>query len=97
MATVFLFTSIIELTVPRTASLSSPLLEKGSEGSPCKTSFEEKLLGCLNQSSGSDHRQETQTKNGDAYAGYANLIANVGPKPSTDMSGRSFPSLIPLR
>ena len=97
MATVFLFTSIIELTVPRALSLSSRLPEKGSERSSCRTSFEEKLLGRLSHSSGSDRRQETKTENGDAYAGYADLIANIGPKPRIDMSGRSFPSLIPPR
>ena len=92
-----MFTRIIELTVPRAASLSSRLPEKGSEGSPYRTSFEEKLLGRLSQSSGSDHRRETKTKNGDAYAGYADLIANVEPEPRTDVSSRSFPSLIPPR
>ena len=92
-----MFTSIIEFTVPRTASFSSRLLEKGPEGSSYRISFKEKLSGCLNQSSGSDHRQETQTKNGDAYAGYADLIAKIGPEPRMDMSGRSFPSLIPPR
>ena len=96
-ATVFLFTSIIKLTVPRAASLSSRLPEKGSEGSPCRTSFEGKLLGRLSQLSGSDHRRETKTKNGNAYVGYADLIANFRPEPRTDMSGRSFPSLTPLR
>ena len=81
-ATVFLFTSIIELTVPHAACLSSCLPEKGSERSPCRISFKEKLLGHLNQSSGLDCRRETKTKNSDAYAGYAALIANIGPKPA---------------
>ena len=44
---VFLFTSIIEFTVPRTTSFSSHLLEKGSEGSPCRIFFEERLSGCI--------------------------------------------------
>ena len=46
-ATVFLFTSIIELTVPRTPSFCIRLLEKGSEGSACRISFKEKLSGRL--------------------------------------------------
>ena len=92
-----MFTSIIEFTVTHTTSFSSRLLEKGSEGSSCRISFEEKLSGRLNQSNGSDRRRETETKNGDAYAGYTDLVANVGPKPCTDMSGKSFPSLIPPR
>ena len=45
VATVFLFTSIIEFTVPRTTSFCSRLLKKGSEGSSYIISFEEKLLG----------------------------------------------------
>ena len=92
-----MFTSIIEFIVPRTASLSSRLLEKGSEGSSCRTSFEEKLSGQLNQLSGSNHRRETQTKTGDAYAGDVDFIANVGPEPGMDMSDRSFPLLTPPR
>ena len=88
-----MFTSIIELTVPHTASLGSHLPEKGLEGSPYRTSDEEKLSGRLNQSSGSDRRRGTKTKNSDAYAGYADPIANIGPRPHMDMSGRSFPSL----
>ena len=92
-----MFTSIIKFIVLRTASLSSRLPEKGSEGSPYRTSFEEELLGRLNQSGGSDRRRETKTKNGDAYAGYADLAVNIRPEPHMDMSGRSFPSLIPPR
>ena len=94
---VFLFTSIIELIVPRSASLSSRLPKKGSKGSPYRTSFKEKLLGCLSRSSGSDRHREAKMKNGDAYAGYFNLVANVGPETCMNMSGRSFPSLIPPR
>ena len=37
------------------------------------------------------------TKNYDARAGYAGPIASVGPKPLTDMSGKSLPSLMPPR
>ena len=80
-ATVFLFTSIIEFTVPRTPSFSIRLLEKGSEGSSCRISFKEKLSGCLNQSNGSDRRQEKETKNCDARAGYTGPIANVELEP----------------
>ena len=46
-ATVFLFTSIIEFTVPRTPIFSIRLLKKGSEGSSYRISFKEKLLGHL--------------------------------------------------
>ena len=90
-----MFTSIIEFTVPLTTSFSSRLPEKGLEGSSCRISFEEKLSGRLNQSNGSDRRRETETKNGDAYAGYTDLDANVGSEPRTDIFGKSFPSLTP--
>jgi len=46
-AMVFLFTSIIEFTVPRAPSFCICLLEKGSEGSAYRISFKEKLLGRL--------------------------------------------------
>ena len=92
----FLFTSIIEFTVPRTASFSSRLLEKGSEGSSCIISFKEKLSGRLSQSNGSDRRRETEMKNGNAYAGYTDLIVDVGPEPRTNIFGKSFPLLTPL-
>ena len=90
-----MFTSIIEFTVPRTASFSSHLLEKGSEGSSYRISFGEKLSGRLNQLNGSDCHQEIETKNGDAHAGYTDLVTNVRPKPGTDMFGKSFLSFTP--
>ena len=92
-----MFTSIIKFTVPRTPSFSIYLLEKGSEGSSYRISFKEKLLGHLNQSNGSDRRREIEMKNCDAHAGHADHVANVGPKPRTDMSGKSSPSLVPPR
>ena len=61
-AMVFLFTSIIEFIVTHTTSFSSCLLEKGSEGSSYRISFEEKLSGRLNQSNGLDRRRETRNK-----------------------------------
>ena len=91
----FLFTSIIEFTVPRTPCFCIRLLEKGLVGSAYGISFKEKLLGHLSQSNGSDHRQEIETKNYDAHAGYTGPIANDGPEPYTDMSGKSFSSLMP--
>ena len=94
-AMVFLFTSIIEFTVPRTTSFSSRLPEKGLGGSSCRISFEEKLSSRLNQSDGSDHRREIETKNGNVYVGYADLVADVGPEPYTDKIDKSFPSLTP--
>ena len=94
---VFLFTSIIEFIVLRTPSFSIRLLEKGFEGSAYGISFKEKLSGHPSQSNGSDHRRETKIKNCDARAGHVSPIANVGPEPRTDMSGKSFPSLIPPR
>ena len=93
----FLFSSIIEFTVPRTPSFSIHLLKKGSEGSSYRISFKEKLLGRLNQSNGSERCRETETKNCDARAGYTGPIANVGLEPRTNMSGKSFSSLIPPR
>ena len=93
----FSFTSIIEFTVPRAPIFSIRLLKKGLEGSSYRISFKEKLSGHLNQSNGSDLCRETETKNCDACAGHAGPIANVGPKPHTDMSGKSFLSLIPPR
>ena len=96
-ATVFLFTSIIKFTVPRTPSFSIRLLEKGSEGSSYIISFKEKLSGHLNQSNGSDRRREIGTKNCDARVGYTDPVMNVGLEPHTNMSGKSFPSLMPPR
>ena len=92
-----MFTSIVELTVPHAASLNPRLPEKGSEGSPCITSFEGKLSGRLKFIKRLGSPPRDKNKNSDAYAGYADLIANIGPKPHTDMSGRSFPSLISPR
>ena len=92
-----MFTSIIGFTVPHTPSFCIRRLEKGSEGSSCRISFKEKLLGHLNQSNGSERRRETETKNCDACTGHAGPVANVGPEPRTDISGKSFPSLIPPR
>ena len=97
VAMVFLFTSIIEFIVLRTPSFSIRLLEKGFEGSAYGISFKEKLSGLPNRSNSSDHCRETETKNYDARAGYAGPVANVGPKPHTDMSGKNFPSLMPPR
>ena len=93
----FLFTSVIEFTVPRIPSFSIRLLEKGSEGSACRISFKEKLSGGLSQSNSSDRRRETKMKNCDAHAGHAGPVANVGPDPHTDMSGKSFSSFMPPR
>ena len=93
----FLFTSIIKFTVPRTPSFSIRLLEKGSEGSSYRISFKEKLSGRLNQSNSSDHRREKETENCDARAGRIGPVANVGPEPRTERSGKSFSSLIPSR
>ena len=93
----FLFTSIIEFTVPRTTSFTSRLLEKGKEGSFYRISFEEKLSGRLSQSNGSDRRRETNKKNYDAHAGHTGPVVNVGPEPRTDMSSKSFSSLMPPR
>ena len=90
----FLFTSIIEFTVPCTPSFSIRLLKKGSAGSSCRISFKEKLSGCLNQSNGSDRRRETETKNFDARAGHTSAAANDGPEPCTGISGKSFRSLM---
>ena len=92
-----MFTSIIEFTVPRTPNVNIRLLEKGSEGFTCRISFREKLSDRLSQSNGSDRRQETETKNCDARVDYTGPVANVGPKPRTDMSGKSSPSLMPPR
>jgi len=97
VAMVFLFTSIIEFTVPRTTSFTSHLPKKGLGGSSYRISSEEKLSGRLNQSNGSDRCRETETKNGNAYAGYTDLVANVGPEPRTNIFGKSFPSLTPPR
>ena len=60
-ATVFLFTGIIEFTVPHTLSFSIHLLEKGSEGSSCRISFKEKLSGRLK----SIEWLESPSRNGD--------------------------------
>ena len=94
---VFLFTSIIEFTVIRAPIFSIRLLEKGLEGSFYRISFKEKLSGHLNQSNGSDRRREAETKNYDARAGYTGPVMNVGLEPRTNMSGKSFPSLMPPR
>ena len=92
-----MFTSIIKFIVLRTLSFSIRLLEKGSEGSSYRISFKEKLSGHLNQSNGSDRCQKIETKNCDAHVGHVGPVANIGPEPHTDMSGKSFPSLIPPR
>ena len=91
-AMAFLFTSIIEFTVPCTLSFSIRLLEKGLEGSACRISFKEKLSGRLSQSNGLDRCRETEKKNCDARAGYAGPVANIRPEPRTDMSGKNFRS-----
>ena len=92
-----MFTRIIEFTVPHTPSFRICLLKKGSKGFTCRISFKEKLSGRLSQLNGLDRRRETETKNYDARAGHAGPIANVGPEPHTDMSGKSFSSLMPPR
>ena len=91
-----MFTSIIEFAVPRTPSFSLCLLKKGLVGSSYRITFKEKLSGRLNQSNNSDHRRETEMKNGNAYAGYTDLIVDVGPEPRTNIFGKSFPLLTPL-
>ena len=93
----FLFTSIIKFTVPRTPSFSIRLLEKGSEGSAYRISFKEKLSGRLSQSNSLDHCREIETKNCDAHAGHASPIANAGLEIRTNMSSKSFLSLVPPR
>ena len=93
----FLFSSIIEFTVPRTLSFSIRLLEKGLEGSACRISFKEKLSGRLSQSNGLDRYREIGTKNCDDRAVYTGTVANIGPKPRTDMSVKSFSPLVPPR
>ena len=92
-----MFTSIIEFAVFHTPSFSIRLLEKGLEGLACGMSFKEKSSSRLSQLNGSLRRRETETKNCDARAGYAGPVANVGPKPHADMSGKNFPSLMPPR
>ena len=77
--------------------LSIHLLKKGLEGSSYRISFKEKLSGRLNQLNGSDRCRETETKNYDTRAGYTGPVANVGPEPRTDMFGKNFQSLMPLR
>ena len=92
-----MFTSIIEFIVPRIPSFNIRLLEKGSEGSTCRISLKEKLPGHLSQLNDSYRRRKTETKNYDARAGHAGTVANVGPEPRTDISGKSFPSHVPPR
>jgi len=96
-ATVFLFTSITEFTVPRTLSFSIRLLEKGSEGSAYRISFKEKLSGRLKSIEWLGSPLRDRNKKLRCSEGHTIPIANVGPEPRTDMSGKSFSSLMPPR
>ena len=77
VATVFLFSKIIELIVPRVSSFGIRLLMKGSEGSAYRISPKGEAVRSPKSIKRLESPSGDKTKNSDSYAGYSNLVANI--------------------